>query len=379
MRETTDAPHAAGTTPWGAGDPDQPITRLVETLLEKTHPGTRLHLSGSPAVALPDHVRQAVAAAAAVSGYAPSGGEPRLREAIAGSLAARGIRVAPEQVLVTCGAMHALDLVFRAVLEPGDEVLTPAPGFFVGGLARLAGARLTRFPSPAADGFRPSWAAAEALVTARTKILYVNTPVNPTGYVYDESDVAAAAELARRSGLLLVSDESLSHFVYGGRRHLSPAAHGGPGCVLAGSFSKDYAMAGMRIGYAVLPTVPADLLSRVSALLEWSVLSVSRPAQAAALAALTGPDDWIGAMVADAGTRGSRVAAELAAIPGLSFTADAEQLASDLITGFGVPVCPGSAFGMTGHFRLQFGGGGQDLRLAVQYIREAVSRDREGA
>jgi aspartate/methionine/tyrosine aminotransferase len=369
---------------WDTGEPDQPITRVVENLLEKYHPGRRLHLSGSPHVELPGHVREAVLASLSAKGYARSLGEPRLREAVAASLAARGVHVAADQVVVTDGAMHALDLVFRTVLGPGDEVLMPAPGFFIGGLVRRAGGRLVQFPSPAADRFRPSWAAAQALVTPRTRILYVNTPVNPTGYVYDESDARAAAELAERAGLLLVSDESLSHFVYGGRRHLSPAA-AAPGQlrgVLVGSFSKDYAMAGIRVGYAVLP---AHLARPVSALLEWSVLSVSRPSQAAALAALTGPNDWVEAMVAGAATRGVRLASELAAITRLdclppsgglnvfpSFAGDAERLTLDLVVRFGVPVTPGSAFGTPGHFRVQFGGADEDLNLAVQYIRSAI-------
>jgi aspartate/methionine/tyrosine aminotransferase len=375
------------TAAWQRGETEQPMTRVVDTLIEMYHPDGRLHLSGSPLVPLPAHIQEAVLAAATVPGYAPSGGEPALREAIVVSLAARGVRVGAEQILVTCGAMHALDLVFRAVLQPGDEVLMPSPGFFIGGLARQVGARVAWFPSPASARFRPSWAAAEAAVTPRTRILYVNTPVNPTGYVYDEADIAAAADLAARAGLLLVSDESLSRFVYGGRRHLSPAA-AAPELrgVLVGSFSKDYAMPGMRVGYAVLPP---ELLGRVSALLEWSVLAVSRPAQAAALAALTGPGAWLDAMTAGAAERGSRAAGELAAIDGVScippqgglnlfprFAGDAEGLARDLAVGFGVPVCPGSAFGAPGYFRLQFGGAWQDLQLALRYISEAAeSRD----
>jgi aspartate/methionine/tyrosine aminotransferase len=379
------APRANRPPPWDGGGVDPPITRLVESLLEAYHPGDRLRLSGSPHVALPEHVREAVLEAAVVPGYAPSQGDPRLREAIAGSLAARGVDASAGEVVVTDGAMHALDLVFRSVLQPGDEVLMPAPGFFIGGLVQRAGGRLVHFPSPAAGGFRPAWDAGQALVTPRTKILYVNTPVNPTGYVYDESDARAAAELAERAGLLLVSDESLSHFVYGGRRHVSPAGAqaGRLRSVLVGSFSKDYAMPGMRVGYAVLP---AEVLGQVSALLEWSVLSVSRPAQAAALAALTGPRDWVEAMVADAAARGVRLAGELNAITGLScvppsgglnlypgFAGDAERLTGDLVVRFGVPVCPGSAFGTRGHFRLQFGGAERDLRLAVQFIKEAVA------
>jgi aspartate/methionine/tyrosine aminotransferase len=369
---------------WAPSEAEEPVTRQVEALLGEYRRGTRLRLAGSPYVDLPGHVTEAIVASVSVKGYPPSLGDPQLRQAIAGSLEERGAHAAAGQVLVTGGAMHALDLVFRAVLRSGDEVLTAAPGFFIGGLVRRAGARLTQFPSDPTDGFRPSWAEAERLVSDRTRILYVNTPVNPTGYVYDEADVAAAAELARRAGLVLVSDESLSAFVYGGRRHRSPA---GPAAdvtgVLVGSFSKDYAMPGMRIGYAVLP---GTLFPAVSALLEWSVLCVSRPGQAAALAALTGPRDWLDRMVKEAEGRGARLASALNDIAGLwcvppkgglnvfpHFDGDAGRLARDLAAEFGVPVAPGSAFGSPGHFRLQFGGIEDDLELAAPRIRAAIS------
>jgi len=376
-----------GVLPWEDGGPDQPIVGQVDALLERFHPDTRLQLSGSPHLRLPDHIRDAAAAAVFRPGFAPTRGEPALREAIARSLAGRGVRAETGQVLVTDGAMHALDLLFRSLLEPGDEVLMPAPGYFIGGLVRRAGGRLVRFPSPAADGFRPDWSAARERLSARTRILYVNTPVNPTGYVYDEEDLRAAADLADQAGLVLVSDESLANFVYGGRPHLSPAraVPGAPGRVLVGSFSKDYAMSGLRVGYAV---IPGPLLGQVSAMLEWSVLAVSRPAQAAALAALTGPRDWVGRMAADGATLGAALAAEIAAIPGLTcvpprgglnlfpaFAGDAERLTYDLIVRFGVPVCPGSAFGGRGHFRLQFGQSGDDLRRAVRSIAAAANDD----
>jgi aminotransferase len=370
---------------WGRGPFDEPITRRVENLLARSHPDQRLRISGSPYVELPAHIREALAASIAMNGYAPSLGDPVLREAVADSLAARGVVAGADQVLITDGAMHALDLVFRAVLQPGDEVLMPAPGFFVGGLVQRASGRLVYFPSSAERGFKPDWDAAASRVTPRTKIIYVNTPVNPTGYVYDDSDLIAACALAERAGLLLVSDESLSHFVYGGRLHKSPLAAwpGEQRAVLVGSFSKDYALPGMRVGYAVLPEI---VFRSVASILEWSVLSVSRPAQAAALAALTGPRDWISRMVADAASRGMRVAEELAAMPGLTclapsgglnlfpaFAGDAERLTYDLVLRSGVPVCPGSAFGMIGNFRLQFGGDEHDLGIALQRIRHTLS------
>lgn len=370
---------------WGSATLDAPITRLVENLLARSHPGERLRIAGSPYVELPSHIREALAAAAAIKGYAPSLGDPALRDAVAASLAPSGVSASADQVLVTDGAMHALDLVFRAFLQPGDEVLMPAPGFFIGGLVRRVGGRLTYFPSEQGHGFKPDWDAAARYITPRTKILYVNTPVNPTGYVYNDSDLTSACSLAQRAGLLLVSDESLSHFVYGGRQHRSPLAiwQESQRAILVRSFSKDYAMPGMRVGYAVLPV---DLFRPVATLLEWSVLSVSRPAQAAALAALTGPRDWIDRMVADAAARGTRVAAELTGMPGLTciappgglnlfpaYAGDAEQFAYELVLRSGVPVCPGSAFGKTGNFRLQFGGDEHDLDTALQRIRHALT------
>src|SRR5579862_3353080 len=142
---------------WSLNGTDEPVTRQVERLLEEFHPGDRLHLGGSLHVKLPNHIRDAVTASMAVKGYTSSYGEAPLREAIATGLGREGIATGTDQILVTNGAMHALDLVFRAVLQPGDEVLMPAPGFFISGLVRMAGADLVQFPSPFEDGFRPLW------------------------------------------------------------------------------------------------------------------------------------------------------------------------------------------------------------------------------
>jgi aspartate/methionine/tyrosine aminotransferase len=369
---------------WSTEGADEPVTRRIERLLDEYHPDDRLHLGGSIHVELPPHVREAVSTSMRAKGYTPSYGEAALREAIATELGDEGIAASVDQILVTSGAMHALDLVFRAVLRPGDEVLMPAPGFFISGLVRMAGARLVQFPSPFENGFRPAWSAAREYVSRRTKILYVNTPVNPTGYVFDDEDVAAAIELAHDAGLILVSDESLSHFVYGGRHHVSPVIGGlnAVPSVVIRSFSKDYAMPGMRVGYACLPD---SLFDSVAAGLEWSVLCVSRPSQAAALAAMTGSRRWVDRMVAEAASRARRLVRAFDALPllqcpppagGLNvfphYDGDAEALAHNLVVRYGVPVAPGSAFGVTGHFRLQFGGRGQDLDLAMDHIRDAV-------
>jgi aspartate/methionine/tyrosine aminotransferase len=377
--------HPMASHMWSPNGTDEPVTRQVERLLDEFHPDDRLHIGGSLHVDLPDHVKEAVTASMRAKGYTRSYGETPLREAIATALGGEGVATGTDQILVTNGAMHALDLVFRAVLRPGDEVLMPAPGFFINGLVSMAGADLVQFPSPFEDGFRPSWSSARDYITPRTRILYLNTPVNPTGYVFDDEDIAAAIELARDAELILVSDESLSHFVYGGHRHVSPVIAGQAAVpsVLIRSFSKDFAMPGMRVGYA---SIPESLFGRVAACLEWSVLCVSRASQAAALAAVTGPRGWVDRMVAEAALRARRIVRAFDAIPllecvppagGLNifprYDGDAEALTHDLVVRYGVPLAPGSAFGATGHFRMQFGGRGQDLDRAVNCIRDAVS------
>jgi aspartate/methionine/tyrosine aminotransferase len=295
------------------------------------------------------------------------------------------MEVSADQVLVTNGAMQALDVVFRTLLRSGDEVLAPAPCFFVGGQVRRAGGRLVHFASGIDQGFRPDWQQAKALVTDRTRVLFVNTPVNPTGYVYDDEDLAAIGDLVESTGVTLVTDESSSFFVYGGCQHRSPALGLATpqNAVVIRSFSKDFALPGMRIGFAVLPE---QLYEATLATLEWAVLCVNRTAQSAALAALTGPREWIDDMVRAAETRGAELANRLDAIDGLAcrrpagglnvfprFFGDAEELARVLAADFGVPAFPGSAFGLDGYFRVQFGGDERDLGAATERIYQAVA------
>jgi aspartate aminotransferase len=363
---------------------DQPIARVVEHLLDLHHPQDRVALRGAPAIRLPDHIRDAVRRALDATYYAPSMGEPALRRAIANRLSQEGTAVTPDQVLVTNGAMHALDLVFRTLLTVGDEVLMARPGFFIDGLVQRAGGKLRFFDSSLADGFRPSWIDAARQVSTRTRILYVNSPVNPTGYVYDEADISSAMALAHDSDIWIVSDESLAHFVYGGLRHQSPLQRpdGAARTIVVRSFSKDYAMPGWRIGYAVLPLA---LMPAALAMLEWTTLSVNSLAQAAALAALTGPQDWVARVVQEAAEKGVRFADALNEVPGIEciaprgglnifprFHGDADALARRLVVDFGVPASPGTAFGWPGHLRFQFGGPSEAIEIAIHRIRTAV-------
>jgi aspartate/methionine/tyrosine aminotransferase len=367
------------------------VSRAIERLLEEYHASDRVMLGGSPAVALPTHVVEAARSAAGDSAWAGSTGVPALRSAIAERLTAEGAAYRTGEIVVTNGAMQALDLCFRTLLTSGDEVLCPEPRFFIDGLVDRAEGALVGFPSPEVAGFRPDWEAARSRVTARTRVLFLNSPTNPTGYVYDDDDIDVAARLADEHDLWVVSDESYAHFVYRGRRHRSVATHelAADRTVVVRSFSKDYAMPGWRIGYAA---APARLVASLAETLEWSCLAVSRIGQAVALAALRGPHDWVDEAVGAAELYATTFARDINAIPGLSCRApdgglnllvrpegDATSFVRDLVMDAGVPAHPGEAFGADGSFRLQFGGTDAARRAAIERLAVVASSRHLGA
>ena len=356
------------------------VSRAIERLLERSHADDRVVLSGSPAVALPAHMVDAARSAAQHSAWAPSTGEPALRSAIAERLAAEGAVYAADQIVVTNGAMQALDLCFRTLLTAGEAVLCPEPRFFIDGLVERASGVLVGFPSPEVAGFRPDWDVARARVKASTRVLFLNSPTNPTGYVYDDEDIDAAARLAHEHDLWIVSDESYAHFVYRGRRHRSVATHAlaADRTVVVRSFSKDYAMPGWRVGYLA---APGALVPSLAEALEWSCLAVSRIGQEVALAALQEPHDWVDAAVGEAELHATAFARDINAIPRLrcrephgglnvlvQLDGDATAFVRDLVRQAGVPAHPGEAFAASGSFRLQFGGTDAARRAAIERL-----------
>ncbi len=210
-------------------------------------------------------------------GYCPNAGIPAVREAIAGYLSRQQqTDVAAANVVMTVGAAGALVSFFRAVIEPGDEVLCPAPYFVeYGSYCGHFGGVLKPVPSIAEEGFRPDIAAIEAAVTPKTRALLVNSPNNPTGCIYSEEDVKRLAEIVDRVNaergeegrpLFLLSDEPYRAFAYDGAT-VPPVLPLTPYAVVLGSFSKTLSLAGERIGYvAVSPSMPdgATLVNAVT-------------------------------------------------------------------------------------------------------------------
>jgi len=253
-----------------------------------------LPLIGAPVLPMPAHVRQAVADAMDRPDPRNSRGLPELRTAIAAELERdHGLHVDPDRrLLITHGAMHGLSLVLRTVLAPGDEVIVPSPTFFFDGLIHESGATPVYVPSVEADGWALDPAGLEAAVTPQSRAIVLCNPNNPTGYLPDAATLAAVVDIAARHRLLVISDDSWQHFTYDGRTYqpVEAFADRWPHIVTVTSLSKYYALASWRLGYVVAPPSLVDALERR---LQWEAVCCGVVPQRAAVAALTGPRDWL--------------------------------------------------------------------------------------
>ncbi|CAN5277820.1 pyridoxal phosphate-dependent aminotransferase [soil metagenome] len=278
--------------------------------------------AGEPDFRTPDHVvaaAQRACADPAMHRYSPTGGLPPLREAIAAATKRNsGLDARPDEVVVTNGGKHALYNVFQALVDPGDEVLLPAP-YWVSypEQARLAGAEVVALPTDVASGFRVGVDQLEAARTARTKLLVFCSPSNPTGAVYPPEQVAAIGRWAAEHGVWVVCDEIYEHLVYGDARHVSlpvvaPAAR--ERCVVVNGVAKTYAMTGWRVGWSIAPSPVTRAMLRLQSHATSNVANVS---QAAALAALDGPLDVVARMRDTYERRRALAHERLDALPGV--------------------------------------------------------------
>src|SRR5207302_1562190 len=219
--------------------------------------------------------------------YALAAGVPELREAIARSLAARGVHATAENVVVTPGAKPALFCTALSLVAPGDEVLCPDPGFPIyESVVRFAGGRPVYYPLDETREFAPHVAAIADRVTPRTRVLILNLPHNPTGGVATARDLTTLAELAQRHDLWVISDEVYGQIRYDGRRDSIAALPGmSERTVIVDGFSKGYSMTGWRLGFGVMP---AALTGPMTTLLINNVSCTATFVQYAGLAVLAG-------------------------------------------------------------------------------------------
>jgi aspartate aminotransferase len=339
--------------------------------------------SGDPSFNIPPVAREAMEKALrdGLTHYTASTGIVPLREAIYRKVTARnGLKVAtPDQVVVTNGAMHGLYVIFRALLDPGDEVILPDPMWTeIAENIRLAGG--TPVPVRLRDemDYQYDPAAIEAAITPRTRAIFINTPQNPIGVVAGRETLEAIAALAEKHNLVLVSDEAYEHVIYDGREHVSlgslPAAQDRTISVF--SLSKTYAMSGLRLGYLIVKD--PLLLERIKKLVRCTINGVNSVTQYGAAAALNGPQDATAAMRDEYQKRRDVLFAALQQAPvlkvfkpggafylwaqiqpewpGYNGQADDWSMTNYLIDRAGVGSSPGSAFGAAGagHIRFAF-------------------------
>lgn len=354
-----------------------------------------VHLEiGEPDATTPQHVIEAGVRALrdGHTRYVAPAGLPALREAIAASLVDRGVRASADRVVIVPGAKPMLLYAVLALVEPGDEVLVPDPGFPIyPSIVRFAGGIPVRYPLDAADGVDVAGLASR--IGPRTRALVVNLPGNPTGGVAPPDAVAAIADLALRHDLSVISDEVYGRIRYDGPSDSIAALPGlGERTVIVDSFSKTYAMTGWRLGFGVLPEA---LVERVTTLVINGTSCTPPFVQLAGLAALTGSQqsvaetvtrlarrrDWlVDGLNGLPGVRCARPGGALYAFPDFRMIEEraglsTERLAARLLEEHGVAVLPGTGFGPggAGHLRLSFAVSVTDLDRALERLRDCVS------
>jgi len=342
--------------------------------------------AGEPDFDTPTHIKDAAKAALdkGMTKYTAIAGTPELRNAIVAEMKkAHDLTVAPDQVIVSCGAKHSLYNLFQALLSDGDEVIIPAP-YWVSypDMVLLAGGRPVIVPAPAERGFLITAAELEAAITPRTRAVVINSPSNPTGAVYDRAALAAVVDVALARGILIISDEIYRRLVYGNDGPVTSPVHLGPeaarATILVDGFSKTYSMTGWRLGYTVGPRALIEAMTTIQG------QSTSNPtsiAQAGAVAALTGPEEPIEKMRLEFARRRDVMVDKLNAIPGVRCTrpggafyafpdvsaayqgkrtpdgdtlADDAQLCDWLLAKHKVACVPGTGFGAPGFVRLSY-------------------------
>lgn len=350
-----------------------------------------VHLEvGEPGFATPDHVLEA-AARAAGSGktkYSPTPGLPELREALAAKVQrVNGIAAEPGQVLVTGGGANALFTAFGTVLGVDDSILLPNPGWSnFTMMTKAFGARPVYYDLNATNGYLPDVRQLDSLVDGTTRAILVNSPSNPLGSVMHRELADELFAFAEARDLWIISDECYDELDFSGRFFSIGALEAKPQRVISiFSFSKVYAMTGWRVGYAVLPR---EVVDPVLGLLQPSVMCVNTPAQYGALAAITGPQDYLDGwreqyranrdMVMDriAGSRYAAIRPDGGFYVWLDVSAygkTSEAFAYQLLDERNVAVTPGTAFGSNGEgfVRLSLATTADQLDLGLTRLLQA--------
>ena len=342
---------------------------------------------GEPDFATPWHIRQEgiKTLEKGRTWYSPNAGLMALRQAIGGYLSRRfDLTYDPKnEILVTVGGSEAIDLCFRALLAPGDEVLIPEPSFVCyDPLTRMAGGVPIALPTKAEDAFRLKAEVVKAAITDKTKLLVLPFPNNPTGAIMPREELEELAEVLRGTDILVLSDEIYSELTYG-REHVSIASLPGmwERTLLVSGFSKAYAMTGWRLGYAC---GPKELMGPLTKLHQYGIMCAPTTAQYAAIEAMNNGDSDVTQMRDEYDMRRRLIVDELNKMglscfepegafyvfPSIQSTGmTSEEFCQRLLKEKHVAVVPGNAFGDSGEGFVRI-----SYCYSLKHITEALRR-----
>ncbi len=324
--------------------------------------------------------------------YTPSAGIPELREAIAAYVSKmRGVQVSADQVVVTPGAKPIMFFTILALVEPGDEVLYPAPGFPIyESMINYCGGTPVPYLLREENDFRFDPDEFRAKANSKTKLIILNSPHNPTGGVLEKSDLQAVAEVAQKYNITVFTDEIYSRVLYDGSfSSLLNIPGMAERTIVLDGFSKTFSMTGWRLGWGVMP---ASLAPHIARLQTNSNSCVAGFVQYAGIEALTGPQDSVTKMVKAFQERRDTIVGGLNAIPGFgcqkprgAFYAfpnitgtgwGSRKLADYLLNEAGVACLSGTAFGAAGegYLRFSYANSLANIKKALTRIRDAVEK-----
>jgi len=347
---------------------------------------------GEPDFVTPAHIREAAKKALdeGYTRYTPNLGFPELREAISIKLKQKNkIPITPDEVVVTSGGTEALFFAFYTLLNPGDEVIIPDPGFVAyESQVFLAGGIPIHLSLRGENNFHPDLEELKGCITSKTKAILLNSPSNPTGAAFDEKELLAIAQLAQENDIFIISDELYEDIIYDGRKHISIASlpRMKERTISIFGFSKSYAMTGWRLAYF---TTEADLVKEMTKLLQNTAVCANSIAQRAGLAAIQGSQDCVTKMFTAYNERRNVLAKGINEIQGLSCQAPegtfyafvniketgmtSKELSMYLLEECKVVTVPGTAFGKQGegYIRLSFA-------TSLDMIKEGIKRIKQG-
>jgi aspartate aminotransferase len=353
--------------------------------------------AGEPDFPTPDNIKQAAVRALEqnFTKYTPAGGTAELKKAICERHAKDfGTDYKPNECIITVGGKHVIFGITQAVLNPGDEVVIPVPYWVTyKDVVNFAGGKCVFVGTDESKGFTFTAETIAPYLTAKTKLVIINSPSNPSGAVLDRAEFEKIFKLTHDRGIYLMTDECYCHFLYDSEPFSIATMPGAKDNVLiAGSLSKTYAMTGWRIGFGLLP--PA-VVGAINKLQSHSTSNPTSFAQKGAVEAVRGPQDSVQLMLAEYRKRRDFVVQRLRQIPGVtcqeprgafyaypnlsvvigkSGIANSLQLAERMLAEANVAVVPGEAFGTEQHVRISYAASMHDLERGLDRIHQFVAK-----